>query len=70
MEQWESSRHERSPTCLECGASAPLGAWVGEEVALAGSMAVTSQYWPRACPTFLLAAGQRLGSRVGFAAAG
>jgi hypothetical protein len=70
VEQWESYRSEPAPTCCDCGVSAPLGSWVGEDVALAGSMAVTFHHWPRPCPAFLLAAGHRLGSRVGFAAAG
>jgi hypothetical protein len=70
VEEWDRLRTEPAPICLECGSSGPLGTWVGEDVALGGSMAVTFHHWPRPCPAFLISAGQRLGSRVGFATSG
>jgi hypothetical protein len=69
VDEWEARQKEPVAACPACAHAAPLGGWVGDDVALAGEVAVTFHHWPRPCPTFLLSAGQRLGSRVGFAPA-
>jgi hypothetical protein len=70
VEAWDESGKDPAATCASCGTTAQLSAWVGEDVVLCGAMAVTFHHWPRPSPAFLLAAGHRLGSRVGFAPAG
>jgi hypothetical protein len=70
LEAWDDSHTEPAVNCSSCGTAAQLSSWVGGDVALCGAMAVTFHHWPRPSPAFLLAAGHRFGSRVGFAPAG